>query len=224
MINSKKIAYIIASIVACIGIGLLLQTDFERWRLPGPFNPGHEDLACNECHLEAKGSVRQQLQANVRYWLGERRTEADFFYHKVDNKNCIACHNKEDDLHSSYRFNEPRFNKVREEIHPELCISCHKEHVGKRITQFKMTDCQLCHEELKIKNDSITVPHDELIERKDWHTCLGCHDYHGNHDMVLEKTVGRAINQQQIINYFNSGEQPYSGPVIKKAKSTLYEK
>jgi hypothetical protein len=33
---------------------------------------------------------------------------------------------------------------------------------------------------------------------KDWQTCLGCHDYHGNHDMVLEKTVGRAIKHGQI--------------------------
>ena len=224
MMSHKRNAYIVAAILALIGIGLLVQVDFERWRLPGPFNPGHEDLACKECHIEAKGTVRQQLQANMQYWLGERKTGADYYYHKIDNNNCLACHNKDNDLHSSYRFNEPRFSKIREEIHPELCISCHKEHAGQRITQFKITDCQLCHKELVLKNDSITVPHDELIEREDWHTCLGCHDYHGNHDMLIEKTVGRAIKKQKLINYFNNAEHPYSGPVITKAKSTLYEK
>jgi hypothetical protein len=221
---NKRNSYLLASIISFLCIILLLQTDFERWNQPGPFNPGHEDLACNECHLKTKSSVRQQLQANVQYLLGQRKTEADFYYHKIDNKHCIACHNMDKDLHSSHRFNEPRFNEVREKIHPEQCISCHKEHIGQRISQFKISDCQLCHEELKIKNDPISVPHDELIERKDWQTCLGCHDYHGNHDMVLEKTVGRAIKQEQLLGYFSNAESPYLGSIITKARSTRYEK
>lgn len=223
MIN-KRNSYFLAGIISLICIILLLQTDFEHWNQPGPFNPGHEDLACNECHLKAKSSVRQQLQVNVQYWLGQRKAETDFYFHKIDNGHCIACHNMDKDLHSSYRFNEPRFNEVREKIHPELCVSCHKEHVGQRISQFKISDCQFCHKELKLKNDPITVPHGELIERKDWQTCLGCHDYHGNHDMVLEKTVGRAIKQEQLLDYFRVAESPYAGSLITKAKSTRYEK
>jgi hypothetical protein len=53
---------------------------------------------------------------------------------------------------------------------------------------------------------------------------LGCHDYHGNHDMVLEKTVGRAIKQEQLLDYFRVAESPYAGSLITKAKSTRYEK
>jgi len=79
MISHKRNAYIVAAILALIGIGLLVQVDFERWRIPGPFNPGHEDLACKECHIEANGTVRQQLQANVKYWIGERKTGADYY-------------------------------------------------------------------------------------------------------------------------------------------------
>jgi len=203
---------------------LLLQQDFETWHSSGDLNPGHEKLDCKECHIASEGTVRQQLQANVRFYLDQRHSESDFVFTKITNKHCIACHDREDDHHPSYRFNEPKFKKARELIHPELCISCHQEHTGQRISHFKTTDCQLCHKDMRIEDDSLTVPHDELIKREDWHTCLGCHDYHGNHEMKLETTVGRSIKAKKIQAYFNSADFPYPGKLIHKAKESIYEK
>jgi len=204
---------------------LLLHQDLEDWHSSGPLNPGHEDLACKECHIPADGTIRQQLQANTRFYSGQRHTENDFVFTKISNKHCIACHDKKgDDQHPTYRFNEPRFKKARELIHPELCISCHQEHSGKRVSHFKATDCKHCHKEMHIEDDSITVPHDELIKREDWETCMGCHDFHGNHKMELETTVGRSIKTAKIQTYFNTAPTPYSGEIIHKAKESIYEK
>jgi len=222
--TAKAYGYLVGLCLSVIMIFLLLQQDVDTWHSSGPLNPGHEKLACNECHISSDGTIRQQLQANVQYLLEDRKTESDFVYTKIGNKQCVACHDREDDHHPSYRFNEPKFKEARELIHPELCISCHQEHLAKRVSQFKPTDCQICHKEMHIEEDSITVPHHELIERKDWDTCLGCHDFHGNHDMKIEKTVGRHIKFNRILDYFNTGSSPYSGDIINKAKESIYEK
>ena len=204
---------------------LLLQQNLEDWHSAGPLNPGHEDLICKECHIPADGTIRQQIQANVRFYLGQRHSENDFVFTKISNKQCIACHDKKgDDHHPTYRFNEPKFKKVRVLIHPELCISCHLEHSGKRVSHFKATDCKLCHKDLRIEDDAITVPHDELIKREDWETCMGCHDFHGNHKMDIEKIVGRSIKAAKIQDYFKTAPSPYLGGIIHKAKESIYEK
>jgi len=222
--TTKAYGYLIGLTLSVAMLFILLQGDVESWHSSGPLNPGHEKLACNECHIPSNGSIRQQLQANTQYLLGQRTREHDFVFTKISNKQCVACHDRENDLHPTYRFNEPKFIKVREKIHPEYCISCHQEHSGQRISHFSPTDCKLCHEEMRIEDDSITVPHHELIEREDWETCLGCHDFHGNHDMKIEQTVGRHIKFKKIQDYFDTAPSPYSGELIHKAKESIYEK
>ena len=222
--TAKAWGYFVGVGVSVAVIFILLHQDFDDWHSSGPLNPGHEKLDCKECHISSDGTIRQQIQANVRYLFGKRKMENDFVFTKIANKQCIACHDREDDHHPTYRFNEPKFKKARESIHPELCISCHQEHSGRRISHFKVTDCKLCHKETHIEDDSISVPHHELIKRKDWDTCMGCHDYHGNHDMKLETNLKQRIKLKKIQSYFNTAPFPYSGELIHKAKESIYEK
>lgn len=102
----------------------------HQLRAPGDFNTGHENLTCNECHESADGTIRQQIQSNISYLLGNRETLAVFNLQSPDNKDCLACHNREDDKHPVYRFNEPRFIEARKAIQPQKCVSCHLEHTG----------------------------------------------------------------------------------------------
>lgn len=91
------------------------------------------------------------------------------------------------------------------------------------MTHVDLTFCEHCHRDTVIKDDPITVPHDELAQREDWETCLGCHDFHGNHKMEIETVVGRAIKSHTLIEYFNGGPSPYDGEIIYKAKEKTDE-
>lgn len=75
-----------------------------------------------------------------------------------------------------------------------------------------------CHEELKLKNDPIDVSHKQLIQEKNWDSCLTCHDYHGNHDMKVEVEVKKGVALPEVEKYFNRGSNPYPGKIIHKAK------
>ncbi len=219
----KTISYLFGIVLSTSLLMILLRPQFETWHSAGPANPGHEQLNCNECHLPSNGNMRQQIQANLNYLLGTRQTAEDFVLSKINNKQCLACHQKKNDLHPSYRFLEPKYQKVRQLLHPEHCISCHQEHSGRRISHFKPSDCKHCHKNTKIEEDPISIPHDQLIAQKNWDSCLGCHDFHGNHDMKLETNVKQRIPESILQNYFNAGDSPYRGEIITTARETIYE-
>jgi hypothetical protein len=177
----NRIAYAGGSFVAAVCISMMLSHDYEQWRAPGPANAGHEELGCNDCHRRAEGTLRQQLQANARYWIGLRDEPVDFGLKGVTSVDCSDCHRRPADRHPIYRFVEPRFAAARAAIAPQHCTSCHLEHTGKSVT-IESTFCRHCHKNLSIPGDRTDPPHRAIVQTEAWNTCLRCHDFHGNHE------------------------------------------
>ncbi len=92
---------------------LLTSRGRERWHAFGPANVGHEQLECGDCHRPARGTTRQQAQANVRFLLGHAKTKVAFGHEPVTNDVCQECHARPRDRHPVSRFVEPRFEKAR---------------------------------------------------------------------------------------------------------------
>lgn len=214
--------YITGLLISVIALVLLTLSQFQHFSSPGPLNTGHETLACNECHEEAEGSIRQQIQANLNYLLGAREKHVAFNYESPTNTDCLACHQRENDNHPIYRFNEPRFREAREALSPQHCVSCHQEHKGVRVTSAP-DNCKHCHEELIVKEDPLDVSHQQLVDEKRWDTCLQCHDFHGNHEMHVSKTASDMLDKKLIHDYFKGQEDPYSSNKLYKAKESRYE-
>jgi hypothetical protein len=216
---SAKIGYRLGLGLAAVTLILFFLPSLDNWHTLGPANTGHEPLACQECHTVAEGTARQQVQANLRYWLGTRASPVAFQHNDVGNEDCLACHERESNNHPVFRFNEPRFAEARANIQPQLCVSCHMEHEGVRVTM-ETTFCVECHQDLTLRNDPIDVQHEQLVAQEDWESCLTCHDFHGNHVMELETAVGDGLTQQEIEAYFNGGDSPYSDEKIFEAKDS----
>jgi hypothetical protein len=214
--------YLTGFLLSILLLGILSFTDFYHLRAPGQNNTGHETLGCIECHEKHEGTTRQQIQANIAYLTGQRDTVVTFNYEAPDTNDCLACHERDNDNHPIYRFNEPRFSEARKAIQPQLCNSCHTEHSGVRVTS-DADNCQLCHEELIVKEDTIEIPHSTLVQNKQWDSCLGCHDYHGSHIMEVPKLMDNMLDKQLIDAYFNGGNDPYSAKKMGKVKETRYE-
>lgn len=206
------IALGIASIV------LLDARGCETFHARGPMNTGHAKLACSDCHREAPGSVRQQLQAAASSAvLSTTDTGAvDVGFRAVTNSECLECHERPEDRHPVFRFLEPRFAAAREQLHPERCESCHREHAGVRITMVEQTYCRHCHAETALDSDPLDVTHRELVATERWDSCLGCHDYHGNHAYKPPRRLAERIPTEQIQAYFDGGPSPY-GPAVRRA-------
>jgi hypothetical protein len=86
-------------------------------------------------HREACVSSCRPTPAGGRSLLGLRDSAADFGLQPAGNRECLGCHDFPDERHPQvFRFNEPRFQKARDALHPEYCISCHLEHRGVRVT------------------------------------------------------------------------------------------
>jgi hypothetical protein len=179
-------------------------------------NAGHQQLSCVSCHQRAPGTVRQQLQADARYLLGWREAPADFGLRRVGNDDCLACHERPFDRHPAFRFTEPRFADAREALAPHRCQSCHREHSGARVT-VQADYCVRCHDTLEMKNDPLNIPHVELVRQGRWLTCLGCHDFHGNHVMDSRSRVADAVTTRQVKAYFEGGVSPYPSQLRKPA-------
>jgi len=204
-----------------LGLGITVFTALpvgEWFHAKGPMNTGHGKLACVACHKNAPGSFRQQIQANLRRALGRREVTAPFGRLPVGNADCMACHERPNDRHPVYRFLEPRFSRVRDTLGPHKCVSCHAEHHGRRVTLAETGYCVNCHKDTRLKHDPIDVPHTDLIARKQWDTCLGCHDFHGNHIMQTEKKIEKRVRTEVIRVYFDGGPSPYGANLHYKAK------
>jgi predicted CXXCH cytochrome family protein len=187
--------------------------------------PGHEKLACEECHRPAAGSFRQQAQAYTAYLMGDRASHAGLVSLPVDDNSCQGCHDRPTDRHPVYRFLEPRFAAARDSIHPESCMSCHHEHEGERFRLLRIGDgfCRHCHQDTEVKDDPLDVPHEKLFREGRWTTCLTCHDFHGNHDMDVPVRLKEAYNLKDVRSYLLDGPSPY-GTKILQAPDALYTK
>ena len=74
MKKQAKFGYYLGAIAAVFSLLVYATPGREAWHNAGPATPGHESFACAECHVEAPGTVRQQLQANARAALGTLTT------------------------------------------------------------------------------------------------------------------------------------------------------
>lgn len=74
-----------------------------------------------------------------------------------------------------------------------------------------------------MKKDPISISHKRLVKSKQWKTCLGCHDFHGNHEMNLKTNVNEATSPKTLLDYFDTGISPYSKEKIVTAFKELPE-
>ncbi|MBA2539361.1 MAG: cytochrome c3 family protein [Deltaproteobacteria bacterium] len=200
--------------VAGLALVTWLRADGQaQLHAPGPMNARHDDLDCESCHVEADGTLRQQLQTAAKGTLGFATADVDLGYRAVTSERCVACHDRPDDRHPIGRFLEPRFTEARATLGPERCGSCHREHSGTRITVGDSTFCRHCHATVALANDPVDVSHRQLAEQQRWDTCLGCHDYHGNHALHPPQRLSLAIGLDRLRAYFEGGESPYPAPV-----------
>lgn len=213
----RRLAYA-AGIAVAFAPLLLLAPALAKFVPNDAHNPGHVDLECTECHREAPGSTRQQLQAKVKHLLGLRAGDIDFGMRSVNNAACIGCHDNPDDRHPAHRFLEPRFEAARREIAPQQCVSCHREHTGTRVSQTDAGFCATCHSDMALEDDPTRPTHAVLIRDKRWDTCLTCHDFHGNHAHDPPQDLKDAIAPGTIAAYLRAAESPYGEPVVKARK------
>jgi hypothetical protein len=184
---------------------------------PGPMTAGHADLACTLCHEPAQGSVRQQLQAKIRWWAGLRKTPAVFGYMAPDSSDCAACHARPDDSHAIHRFAEPRFADAVKVVDAGSCLGCHREHSGRRVSSDGRF-CAACHADLALKADPLEESHRRLVAGQRWATCLGCHDYHGNHARKAQRRLEDMLPVAAVEAYLAQGRDPYADAKINSAR------
>jgi len=195
---------------------ILLSGTGESLVSQGPMQAGHAEVACAQCHLPAPGTLRQQMQLNLRYSLGLAADHADFGYAKVSSEACLTCHQRPNERHPIYRFREPRFQKAVSEIDATTCLGCHGEHQDERVAVAPVF-CQSCHQDLDLKVDPLDVPHDRLIANKDWESCMGCHDFHGNHKAKPPTKRLEAHELDALLIYLKNGPNPYSETKLYQA-------
>jgi hypothetical protein len=114
-----------------------------------------------------------------------------------------------------FRFLEPRFANARAALHPERCTSCHQEHAGTRVTVADAGYCRHCHADLAVEADPLDVSHRQLVQDQRWDTCLGCHDFHGNHGLKSPVRLDAAIPPAAIQSYLDGGASPYPAPIVR---------
>jgi hypothetical protein len=204
--------------VGLLALSLALVAGGESFRARGPLNTGHEELACGDCHLAASGTLRQQLQANARYLVGMREAAVEVGTRDVSAQRCLACHDRPNDRHPIYRFMEPRFAPVRATLGPHDCNSCHREHQGARVTSGN-TFCQECHADLVLERDPLDVSHQQLAATASWETCLGCHDFHGNHALPVPTLLAERVPAEDVVAYLAGESSPYPLPVLFPART-----
>ena len=108
---------------------------------------------------------------------------------------------------------------VRAKSAPHLCVTCHREHRGMRVTSGAQS-CADCHAKMNIKKDPLDVPHATLTAQARWNTCLRCHDYQGNHTLVAPKQFSRAWSRAAVDAYLQGAPAPYPNKTTVRAKTT----
>ena len=219
--KKRRLALVAGLLFAIMSIAMMSTPTNESLLAKGPMNKGHENLACNDCHTSAKGSVFQQVNANMKFLVGMRQSAVDFGLENVDNKKCQSCHERPNDRHPVHRFLEPRFVDARNAIAPQNCESCHQEHNGVRLSIVELDYCKNCHEDTEIKKDPIEIPHTTLIAEGRWETCLQCHDFHGNHVMETAFLMKDTISQAALRDYDLGGADPFGSEKKYLAKEEI---
>jgi hypothetical protein len=186
-----------------------LIANLQRMHSDGEIQNGHDSLVCLDCHQKSDGNIRQQLQAIAHNYLIENVYKVNFAFAPVDSQNCIDCHQRANERHPIYRFNEPRFIEALDEVKANTCLGCHSEHKDERVSFVQVSFCSSCHEDLKMKNDPLDIKHEQIVAEDNWGSCLGCHDFHGNHIRSTPVTLDSAFNQNLIKDYFANGASPY---------------
>ena len=181
----------------------------EEYISLGPMNVGHSKLSCVACHSDAKGNLSQQIQSNIQYMFSMREEGVDFGTQDVTVRNCLECHDRPNDRHPTYRFSEPRFKEAIKQINTTTCITCHSEHNEERVTVANINYCMNCHQDLKVENDPVDIPHADLIKKGQWSTCIQCHDFHGNHKYQVATKLKDTIPMNIIKAYMKGGQDPY---------------
>jgi hypothetical protein len=204
----QKAAYGSGLIIAVIGAALLLSPGRESWHAAGPHNVGHDKLECIACHTPAPGNFADQAFSNVLHTVGLSESAPYFIYSPAGKEECLACHDNPDDRHPVAEFMKPEFAKARQEVGVQSCLGCHRQHLGTRVSVTPRV-CRNCHEDTALDDDPLDVPHTELINEDRWDTCLGCHDFHGNHDRTAPTTMAEVLTEEQIRRYFEGGTSPY---------------
>ena len=204
----QQAAYRWGLLVAVIGAVLLLLPGREDWHAAGPHNTGHTTIECGECHAAAPGNFAGQAFNNIMHAVGLSASATPFVYAPAGNEQCLACHDNPDDRHPVAKFMQPEFAAARKAAGVQFCLSCHRQHLGVRVTVTPRV-CQNCHQETAMSNDPVDIPHTTLISEQRWETCLGCHDFHGNHERTTPKRMAEVLTEEQIQQYFDGGESPY---------------
>ena len=211
-------ALLLAVPAVALGGVTLLTNKYSTIVAHGPIQEGHIDVECASCHTAGDGSTRQQIQANLFYILGMRSTSVNFGHQAVTSDQCLDCHERPNERHPIYRFNEPRFAEVRREHKVNSCLGCHSEHEDARVS-VSNTICSSCHDDLVLKNDPLDVEHVQLVADEAWSSCLGCHDFHGNHPHDAQTRLSEAFDVDVINDYFGNGLNPYGDPKHYEAKA-----
>jgi len=213
----RRIGFLIGALLALAALVLLVLPSANAWLSKGPANSGHADTACDACHVSAPGTFRQQVQGKLHFWVGLRETNTAFGHKPVDNRDCVSCHARESDDHPVDRFAEERFVPARRAFAAHTCAGCHTEHTGRRVTM-PATGCQHCHDRLTLKKDPLDVPHSKLVADKNWTSCLGCHDFHGNVVREVPTRLKDALTPDVVEAYLAGGPPIYGTERRFKAK------
>ena len=204
----QRRAYRWGLIAAAIGGVLLLFPGREFWHAAGPHNVGHSNVACNECHAPAPGNFAGQTIDILLHAVGMSDSATFFVYAPAGNEQCLDCHTNPDDRHPVAKFLEPEFAEARQAAGVQSCVNCHQEHLGVRVSVTRRV-CQHCHQDTVLDDDPVDIPHNTLIDDQRWETCLGCHDFHGNHDRNVPKLMSEVLTEEQIQQYLDGGLSPY---------------
>jgi len=198
-------------------LGVILISGFTflnngQFKMKGTYNTGHENLKCEDCHFEAEGNLRQQVQHNVKTFLKvhEHKTYIDVGHKRVDNTACLSCHQRPNDRHPVSRFKEIRFAEQRKELGIHECRACHSEHTGTSMSILPSNYCQSCHENTEVKDDPLDIKHQDLFRDGKWNTCLQCHDFHGNHIYKVPQYMKDTIPLLDVQNYLKGEKVIYS--------------
>lgn len=208
----RQAAYGVGLIVTFIVGLLLLLPGNESWHAAGPPNTGHTRIECRECHVSVPGNFVGQAFDQLVHAFGLSDSASGFVFEAVGNDQCLRCHLNPDDRHPLVDFLEPEFEAARQAMSIQFCVSCHQEHLGVRVSVTPLV-CQTCHQDIvpmKLEDDPIEIPHTTLIAERRWETCLGCHDFHGNHDREVPTRMSQLLTRQQIQQYLDGGDSPYS--------------
>ena len=204
----QQTAYRWGLIVAAIGAVVLLLPGRESWHAAGPHNIGPSNVECSECHTPSPGNFAGQAVRNILHAVGLADSAPHFIYAPAGNEQCLACHENPDDRHPVAKFLEPEFIKARQAMGVQSCVNCHQEHLGVRVSVTRRV-CQHCHQDTALSDDPVDIPHTALISEQRWETCLGCHDFHGNHERDVPKLMSEVLTEEQIQRYFDGGLSPY---------------